>query len=213
MAASQLGAITLAAQSVLLVSSSTTFQAPFSLSLASSVRIGNLLGANQASRAGIAANCSLLLALLVSLFNSTLFITFRDSWGLLFNDDKEVVSLVASILPIVALFQVFDALSACTSGILRARGKQGTGALLNLSAYYVFGIPIGLYLAFAWDMRLMGLWIGLTFALVYCSVVGIWICVRTDWGREVRKVQARMEKERIQDAQMRDEESVSVARA
>ena len=57
------------------------------------------------------------------------------------------------------------------------------------------------------------LWIGLTFALVYCSVVGIWICVRTDWGREVRKVQARMEKERIQDAQMRDEESVSVARA
>ena len=47
-----------------------------------------------------------------------------------------VVSLVASILPLVALFQVFDGLSAVTAGILRAVGKQFTGALLNLSAYY-----------------------------------------------------------------------------
>ena len=50
-----------------------------------------------------------------------------------------VVSLVASILPLVALFQVFDGLSAVTAGILRAVGKQFTGALLNLSAYYVIG--------------------------------------------------------------------------
>ena len=198
---------------MLLVSASTTFQAPFALSLASSVRIGNLLGINQAERAGVAANCSLILALLVSLFNSTLFITFRDSWGLIFNDDPDVVELVASILPIVALFQVFDALSACCSGILRARGKQGTGALLNLSAYYVFGIPIGLYLAFACGMKLMGLWIGLTIALVYSTVMGIWICMRTDWDREVRKVKARMEKERVVDAQLRGSENDTTSRA
>lgn len=53
--------------------------------------------------------------------------------------NAEVVSLVAAILPLVALFQVFDGLSAITAGILRAVGKQFTGALLNLSAYYVVG--------------------------------------------------------------------------
>lgn len=36
----------------------------------------------------------------------------------------EVVSLVASILPLVALFQVFDGTTAITGGIFRARGKQ-----------------------------------------------------------------------------------------
>ena len=36
----------------------------------------------------------------------------------------DVIKLVASILPIVALFQVFDSLSAVSGGILRARGKQ-----------------------------------------------------------------------------------------
>ncbi|KAG6864900.1 hypothetical protein C0991_006470 [Blastosporella zonata] len=35
-------------------------------------------------------------------------------------------------MPLVALFQVFDGNSAVTAGILRARGKQVTGALLNL---------------------------------------------------------------------------------
>lgn len=50
-----------------------------------------------------------------------------------------MVSTVAAILPLVALFQVFDGLSAIAGGILRAIGKQFTGALLNLSAYYVIG--------------------------------------------------------------------------
>lgn len=40
--------------------------------------------------------------------------------------------MVGFILPIVALFQVFDGLGAVTAGILRAEGKQFTGALLNL---------------------------------------------------------------------------------
>ena len=59
-----------------------------------------------------------------------------------------MVSLVASILPLVSLFQVFDGLSAITSGIVRAIGKQFTGALLNLSAYYLIG-AFPLVLAFS----------------------------------------------------------------
>jgi len=62
------------------------------------------------------------------------------------------------------------------------------GALLNLSAYYIFGIPLGIYLAFKHHFGLHGLWIGLTFSLVYCSLIGTWVCVTTDWDKEVRKV-------------------------
>lgn len=36
----------------------------------------------------------------------------------------EVVNLVASIIPLVALFQAFAGNTAVTAGILRARGKQ-----------------------------------------------------------------------------------------
>ena len=34
--------------------------------------------------------------------------------------------------------------------------------------------------------------------MVYTATAGIWLCLRTDWEREVKKVVARMEKERIE---------------
>jgi len=146
-------------------------------------------------RAGMAAKTAIILAFVLSMIPSTIFLVFRNVWGYLFNDDPEVIALVASILPLVALFQVFDATSAVTGGIMRAMGKQFTGALLNLSAYYILGIPVGIWLAFWWDMKLHGLWIGLTLALVYCSVLGIIICLWSDWDYEVKKVMDRLKAE------------------
>ena len=46
--------------------------------------------------------------------------------------DLEVIYLVSSILPLVSLFQLMDGLAAVVAGILRAQGRQTTGALLNL---------------------------------------------------------------------------------
>jgi len=195
LAASLLGPVALATQSVLLVSASTTFQAPFALGVAVSVRVGNLLGENKAKRAGVAANTSILLAVMIASFWSAMLLIFRQSWAHMFNNDPEVVTLVASIIPFVALFQVFDATSAVTNGVLRARGRQFTGALLNLSAYYIIGIPFGIWLAFKCDMQLSGLWIGLTVSLVYCATGGVWLCLRTDWKKEVRKIMDRIEAE------------------
>ncbi|KAG1729548.1 mate-domain-containing protein [Suillus lakei] len=187
-----LGPATLAAQSVLLISSSWTYQAPFALAVATSVRIGNLLGEKRARRAGVSANTAIVLAVVIAVVWSTLFMSFRKSWAYIFNDDPEVVTLVASILPLVAVFQVFDGTNAVAGGILRARGEQFTGALLSLSAYYVIGIPIGIWLAFKRDMGLAGLWVGLTLALVYCSAWGTYLCITADWQKEMKKVLDRL---------------------
>ncbi|KXN88103.1 hypothetical protein AN958_07562 [Leucoagaricus sp. SymC.cos] len=197
--ASLLGPVALATQSVLLVSSSTTFQAPYALSVATSVRIGNLLGERKAKRAGVAATTSLILALGIAVFTSSMFIVFRKSWARIFNDDPEVVTTVAAILPLCALFQVFDGTAAVTGGILRAQGKQLTGAVLNLSAYYVIGIPFGMLLAFKYNMGLHGLWMGLTISLVYCAVLGTWLALKTDWQHQVDKVEKRLAEERERD--------------
>ncbi|KAH7096099.1 MATE efflux family protein [Auriculariales sp. MPI-PUGE-AT-0066] len=196
LAASQLGPVALATQSVLLVSASTTYQAPYAIAVAASVRIGNLLGEQNALRARTASHVSCVLALFVGTIWSTMFLVFRFKWGSLFNNDPAVGEMVAKVLPLVAMFQIFDGIAGVTNGVLRSRGKQGTGALINLSAYYLFGIPLGIYLAFKAGHGLMGLWEGLTLALVYASVVGLLLVLQTDWHREVRKVQDRFEKDR-----------------
>jgi MATE family multidrug resistance protein len=199
LAASLLGPVALASQSVLLVSASTTFQAPFALSMAAAVRIGNLLGESNAKRAEIATKTSLFMALVIALVWSTMFLVFRKSWARIFNDDPEVIKLVGGVLPLVALFQVFDGLSAVVSGVLRSQGRQTTGALLNISAYYIIGIPSGIYLAFKAGLGLSGLWFGLTISLVYSAFVGGYLCLKADWNYEVTKVLERIAADKHQD--------------
>ena len=51
---------------------------------------------------------------------------------------------------------------------------------------------MGCWFAFAKGMGLTGLWLGLTVALVYCGSIGAWICLKTDWRREVEKASMRL---------------------
>ncbi|KAF8079285.1 mate-domain-containing protein [Lyophyllum atratum] len=210
LAASFLGPIPLAAQSILLTSATTTFQTGYALSNATAIRVGNLLGEKNARRSGVAAKASLLYALIVSTMLSFMYMIFRKSWAHMFNSDPEVVAIVSSVLPVLALFQIVDSNSSVTGAVLRTRGKQFIGALLNISAYYVVGLPLGIWLAFRWNMGLTGLWIGITVALLYCSVVGTILCFRTDWNFEVIKVQDRIAQEARLRKLVDEEESSSV---
>lgn len=67
MAASLLGPTVLATQSVLLVSASTTFQAPYALSIAAAVRVGNLLGQAKGKRAAVATHASFFIAFFIAM--------------------------------------------------------------------------------------------------------------------------------------------------
>ncbi|KAG8960369.1 hypothetical protein FRC03_006608 [Tulasnella sp. 419] len=195
LAASMLGPVSLAAQSVLLVSASTSYQASFSISSAASVRIGNLIGAGHAEQAKVSSYVSFLLSFVTSGISCTIFLAFRKSWGYLFNGDIEVVSLVATVLPLVGLFQITDGMSAMIQGVLRVTGRQFIGAMMNLVGYYVIGIPIGIVITFyipGWNLGLLGLWIGLSIALACVSVIGGTLCLRTDWRGEVKRAQDRL---------------------
>lgn len=190
---SLLGTTALAAQSVLLVSSSVTYQLPFGASVATAVRVGNLLGANRADEAKISSRVALILSLAMGGINSALFLIFRKQWGWLFSSDVEVVKLVEHVLPLLAFFQVADGICGVCGGILRGTGRQAQGAAINMISYYLIGIPIGLALAFTGlHLGLAGLWIGLTIALLFGSLGMFWLIGRTNWEWEVEKVQLRM---------------------
>ncbi|SNX82811.1 uncharacterized protein MEPE_01517 [Melanopsichium pennsylvanicum] len=190
---SQLGVVALAAQSVLLVSSSVTYQLPFGASVATAVRIGNLLGANRPEEAKISSRVALILSLAMGGLNSALFLIFRKQWGWLFSSDIEVIKLVEDILPLLAFFQVADGICGIAGGVLRGTGRQAAGAGINMVSYYIIGIPVGLVLTFTRiNLGLSGLWWGLTIALLFGSAGMIWLISITDWDWEVKKVQLRM---------------------
>ncbi|KDQ10326.1 hypothetical protein BOTBODRAFT_36427 [Botryobasidium botryosum FD-172 SS1] len=201
LASSFLGPIALASQSVLVVTASTAWQIHNSLSIATSIRIGNLVGAGDSARAGLASRVAFLCGSVLVAITSTIFLVFRNSWALLFNNDVDVVKAVSHIMPLLALFQIFESINSISGGVLRAQGKQFIGAMLNVTAYYVLGIPLGLLLAFRFGMDLHGLWIGGTAALAYAGCVGVWLVMRTDWELEVVRAHERIKVEgKIDDA-------------
>ncbi|KAG8752673.1 hypothetical protein FRC12_011840 [Ceratobasidium sp. 428] len=198
LAASQLGPTTLAAQSVLVVTSSTAYQVPAALGVASAVRIGNLLGAGNAREALVASRVATGLGLIQSLILAfvmlrCIFMSLHSRLAGLFNNDEAVAKLVSRIVPLLAAYQIVDGIAAVTAGILRACGKIATGALSNFIGYYILGIPLGIYLAFTHHLGLGGLWIGLATALAFVAVVLSIVMLRLDWDVQVQEAKERVE--------------------
>ncbi|KAK4052808.1 ethionine resistance protein [Microbotryomycetes sp. JL201] len=193
LASSFLGPTALAAQSVLLTSASLFYQIPYSLSVAAAVRVGNLLGAQRPKTARVASRATMALAIVVAGVNSVLLIIFRHQWGSLFASEKDVVAAVASVLPLMATFQLTDALSGATGGLLRGAGKATLGAAINLTSYYVLGLPLGLGMAFLGPkLGLQGLWLGLTLALLATAVFSSYFVWVMNWEDEAKQALVRM---------------------
>lgn len=111
-----------AANSVLSTTASMTFQLPFALSVAVSTRVANLLGAAMGDSARKTARLGLMLSAGVGLFNYALLMAMRRTVVGWFSDDPEVHRLFLQTVPLAGFFQVFDAIGACTAGLLRGQG-------------------------------------------------------------------------------------------
>jgi MATE family multidrug resistance protein len=103
---------------------------------------------------------------IVGLFNLTLVWALRYQIPLLFTNDTEVIEIVALVTPVVAVMQAFDALATVSHGLLRGIGRQEIGGYVNLAAYYLVALPISFGLAFGLDLKLEGLWTGVTVGLL-----------------------------------------------
>jgi multidrug resistance protein, MATE family len=79
---------------------------PFGVGVATSARVGNLLGAKDAKGAARAANVAAWLSMLLGAIVLAILMGTKDRFALLFNDDQKVVKLTARVLPFVALFQI-----------------------------------------------------------------------------------------------------------
>ncbi|KAL0577233.1 ethionine resistance protein [Marasmius crinis-equi] len=202
--AGNLGALPLAAQSVIMTFDQILNTLPFGIGVAASNRVGNLIGAKSAGKARRAAHASALLSILVGVVVMTLLLVFKDVCGYVLSDDDEVVSLVSNVMPLVASFQISDGLAGSCGGVLRGQGRQHLGAIFNFVAYYVIALPLGITLAFNGNIRmgLQGLWIGQVVGLTVVGVgeyLSVWL--GTDWDREVEKGAARnMSEERVRQA-------------
>jgi multidrug resistance protein, MATE family len=158
LSSSWLGTTPLAAQSLLSTIIAIAFQIPFSISVAASTRVANLIGATLVEPAKIAAKVAMVFACVVGTLNFILLSTLRNYIPIIFTNDPDVIEMVSMLLPLCSCFQLFDALATNCNGILRGLGRQEIGGYVGLFAYYVVGLPISFYFGFGQKWGLYGLW-------------------------------------------------------
>lgn len=185
LAASYFGTTSLATHSVIMTITNLFYMVPLGVGIAASNRLGNLLGESKPNHCKLSAYCSLVISSLFALINTLILIIFKSSFATFFTNDKKVIKMVIKVLPIAATFQLFDGFTAVSSGLLRGQGRQNLGAILNIIAYYLFALPIGLVLAFKLNLGIVGLWYGLCLALFTTSACLLFITAKTDWREQV----------------------------
>ena len=70
------------------------------------------------------------------------------------------------------------------SGVIRGVGHQLWGAAVTFTAYYVVGLPVGISLALATDLGVVGMWIGLLCGSVTHAAIYIVILLALNWQKE-----------------------------
>ncbi len=150
-------------------------------SIAASVRIGNLIGANEPQNIFRATISSLAFALFLALFSCYWLRYFADSIIGIYTENDHVKEIVYECWP--GLFYSFIAYSLAntTSGLLRGAGMQKVSAYALGFGYWIIGLPYGYYFGVVMGGGLVQVWYGNVLALVVSFVLMIVQFARTDF--------------------------------
>lgn len=75
--------------------------------------------------------------------------------------------------------------------VIRASGKQTSGAIITGIAYFALGIPISYVCAFNKGMSIRGLWVGPTVAVAFNSVMYNIIISCMNWKELITGIKER----------------------
>jgi MATE family multidrug resistance protein len=179
----RLGAIALASHQIALNTVSLTYMVPLGISSAAAVRVGQAIGRKDPHGAGNAGGSAIFFgAGFMTLAGITLLLIPR--WiARIYTPDETVIRSAVLLLAVAAAFQLFDGIQTVATGALRGAGDTRTPMFCHFSAYWIIGLPLGAWLCFGRGWGAVGLWAGLSLALILIGIVLLFA-----WGRTVRRL-------------------------
>lgn len=157
------GDAVVAAHQIAITFSSLVFMVPLSIGLATTIRVGQFVGAREAAGAARAGRAGIGLGALFATLSATLMVLAPTLIVGLYTDVPDVpdvAALAARFLGLAALFQIFDCVQATANGALRGYKDTRIPMLVTVLAYWGVGLPVAAALAFATPVGPAGVWYG-----------------------------------------------------
>lgn len=164
-----LGANVVAGHQIALNFSGLVFMIPYSLAMATTVRVGQALGANRPRDARFSAGVAMATGLICACISASFMFIFRDYIARIYTLDAAVLAVATSLIIYSAIFQFSDAIQVTAAGALRGYQDTRITMLITLFSYWGVGLPIGYMLGLTEQFGLAqgpaGLWQGLIVGL------------------------------------------------
>ncbi len=173
---SVLGEIVVASHSVAINIASLFFMVPLAIGLASSTRVGNLIGEKNPFQAKTAATATIILCISGALINSIIIVSFGSFIVGLYTTELPVLELAVSLILFAAIFQLPDGIQMGALGSLRGYKDTFIPMILLMISYWIFAMPIGYYLTnfgFGDPLGAKGMWFGMIIGLTIFSFLSI----------------------------------------
>ncbi|KAF6176555.1 hypothetical protein GIB67_034417 [Kingdonia uniflora] len=176
-----------AAMGVLIQTTSLLYIMPSSISFGVSTRVSNELGANTPLKARRVMSVAILASVALGFLSMAFTMVVSSMWGKMFANDKEILGLTSTVLPIIGLCELFNCPQTTGCGVLRGCARPTLGANINLGAFYILGMPLAVVLAFYLGFDFLGLWLGLLAAQGCCLLLMVYALLQTDWVGEAKR--------------------------
>jgi MATE family multidrug resistance protein len=131
------------------------------------------------------------ISLVFGLITASLLLVFHRQIPFIFTNDLEVTGLVSQSLIVAALYQIPDSLVATNLGTLRGLGLNKISSRLTIFVWWICSIPVGYYMAFNLDLKLLGLMGGCAVGSWLMYALSLVTILRCDWHKAVREAAGR----------------------
>jgi MATE family multidrug resistance protein len=153
---------------------STMFMIPLALSAATTVLVGQLLGAQKPEEARSCGISGIVLCALVMAMAAVLLLVFRNSVVGLYTTDAAVIGIAIDLFLMAAIFQIADGIQIGAAGALRGYKDTAVPMVINLFAFWVLAFPLAYIAAITYKAAPVYVWIGFIVGLSVSATLLSW---------------------------------------
>lgn len=169
-----IGANALAAHQVMCVVGSLCFMVYYGIGAAAAVRISHYRGLKDMNGVRETAYVALGMTAVIGVVVTISVLVFHGLLFSVFTTSQEVITILVSMLPAFAAYQIGDLAQTVFANCLRAVEDVKSMMLSAFVAYIIVSIPCSYIFAFPLGMGAAGIWWGFPFGLSVAAILYYW---------------------------------------
>lgn len=163
-----------AAHQIAINFASTAFMIPLALSGATTVLVGQRIGAGRYQDARLGGWTGIVMCAGFMTISAAFLLVFRDAVVGLYTDDAAVTGIAISLLLMAAVFQIADGIQIGAAGALRGYKDTGVPMIINMFAFWVLAFPLAFLAAITYQAPPNFIWAGFVVGLSVAAILLTW---------------------------------------